>query len=89
MILIVPLILPMQLFIQEASRTIDFTNGLQDVRAVYKLNKKDRKREVAGACIQFLKSYKSFSRCHLFILCSNRIIKTKGLKEDENSGAVK
>ncbi|KAJ6881865.1 hypothetical protein NC651_028465 [Populus alba x Populus x berolinensis] len=27
----------------------------------------------------------SFSRCHLFILCDDRIIKTKGLKEDENS----
>ncbi|KAL9334943.1 hypothetical protein Peur_072124 [Populus x canadensis] len=35
-------------FFEVTSRTIDFTNGLQDVRAVYKLNKKDRKREVAG-----------------------------------------
>ncbi|KAL9372417.1 hypothetical protein Peur_034661 [Populus x canadensis] len=42
-------------FFEVTSRTIDFTNGLQDVRAVYKLNKKDRKREVAGATIIYQK----------------------------------
>ncbi|KAG6736512.1 hypothetical protein POTOM_060635 [Populus tomentosa] len=47
-----------------------------------------RTRRTIDFTIELQVSYKSFSRCHLFILCDDRIIKTKGLKEDENSVMV-